>query len=168
MKRDVQALQRRRRRAVRLVAKGVRQAEVARKLGVSRQSVSRWANTWASAGDVALKARALGRPSDLSAKQRRELVRLLKRGALSAGFATELWTLPRVRQVIAAHFGRGYSEAHVWRLLKGLGFSCQRPTGRAIQRHEQAIRQWKTQRWPALKKTLKNTDKPSSSSTSRG
>lgn len=168
MKRDLQALQRRRLRAARMLAKGVAQAEVARQVGVTRQSVSRWARTWASEGAGALKARALGRPSDLGFKQRRELVRLLKRGALSAGFATELWTLPRVRVLIARHWGRGYSEAHVSRLLKGLGFSCQRPAGRAIQRNEQAIRRWKAQRWPALKKTPNSTDKRSSSSTSRG
>ncbi|MFZ5654846.1 MAG: winged helix-turn-helix domain-containing protein [Pseudomonadota bacterium] len=41
-----------------------------------------------------------------------------------------------------------------------MGFSCQRPTGRAIQRDEQAIRQWKRCQWPALKKTPKNAAKP--------
>jgi transposase len=94
------------------------------------------------------------------------LIKVLKRGAVLAGYPTELWTLPRVRDVIAQRFGRRYNEAHVSRLLKGLGFSCQRPTGRAVQRDEATIRQWKQQRWPALKKTPKNKAKPSSSSTS--
>lgn len=166
MKRDLKALQRRRLRAIRLLKKGVNQADVARQLGVSRQSVSRWADTWSSDGDAALKAKPVGRPAGLDEGQRRELIKVLKRGAVLAGYPTELWTLPRVRDVIAQRFGRRYNEAHVSRLLKGLGFSCQRPTGRAVQRDEATIRQWKQQRWPALKKTPKNKAKPSSSSTS--
>ena len=166
MKRDLKALQRRRLRTIRLLNKGVSQAEVARQVSVSRQSVSRWADTWSNEGDAALKAKPLGRPAGLDEGQRRELVKVLKRGAVLAGYPTELWTLARVRDVIAERFGRRYNEAHVSRLLKGLGFSCQRPTGRAVQRDETAIRQWKQQRWPALKKTPKNKAKPSSSSTS--
>jgi transposase len=166
MKRDLKALQRRRLRAIRLLNKGVSQAEIARKLGASRQSVSRWADTWSNDGNEALKAKPLGRPAGLDDGQRRELIKVLKQGAVLAGYPTELWTLPRVSDVIAQHFGRRYSEAHVSRLLRVLGFSCQRPTGRAVQRDEAAIRQWKQQRSPALKKTPKNKAKPLSSSTS--
>ncbi len=160
MKRDLKALQRRRLRAVRLLEQSLPQAEVARRVGVSRQSVHTWAKKLEAEGQQALKAKPLGRPGGFGAAQRRELAHLLKRGALAAGFPTELWTLPRVRTVIANRFGRQYSEVHVWRLLRELGFSCQRPTGRAIQRNEPAIREWKQRQWPALKKTPKNAAKP--------
>ena len=155
MKRDLKALQRRRLRAARLLAQGVPQAEVARRVGVSRQSVSAWAKKLDAAGTKALKASPLGRPGSFDAAQRRELTHLLKRGALAAGFPTELWTLPRVGALIKDRFGHQYSEVHVWRLLRELGFSCQRPSGRAIQRNEPAIREWKQQQWPALKKNAK-------------
>ncbi|RJF92410.1 helix-turn-helix domain-containing protein [Noviherbaspirillum saxi] len=42
-RRDFTALEQRRRQAARLLAKGITQTEVARELGVSRQSVSVWA-----------------------------------------------------------------------------------------------------------------------------
>lgn len=168
MKRDLKAMQRRRLRAIRLLHKGLSQAEVARELGVSRQSVSRWASNWEAEGEASLKARPVSRPSGLDGPQRRELVKVIKRGAVLAGYPTELWTLARAREVIAERFGRRYNEAHVSRILKGLGFSCQRPTGHATQRDEAAIRQWKYQRWPELKKTPKNTAKRFSLSTSRG
>jgi transcriptional regulator with XRE-family HTH domain len=45
----------RRRRAARLFAKGVTQADVARELGVSRQSVSRWHEARSQGGVRALK-----------------------------------------------------------------------------------------------------------------
>ncbi len=156
MKRDLKALQSRRMHAARLLKKGVPQAEVARELGVSRQSVSAWAKKLEAEGREGLKAKPLGRPGSFDKAARRELARLLKQGAVVAGFPTELWTLPRIQALIEERFGLRYSEVHVWRLLREMGFSCQRPTGRATQRDEQAIRQWKRQQWPALKKTPKN------------
>jgi transposase len=45
--------------------------------------------------------------------------------------------------------GQRYCESGVWRLLKRLGFSNQRPAKRAIQRDETAVRQWKSKRWRA-------------------
>jgi transposase len=91
----------------------------------------------------------------------------LKLGALAEGFATDLWTLPRVGQLIERRFGRSYSESQVWRILVSLGFSCQRPSGRALERNEAAIQRWKQTRWPVLKKTPQNKAGSSSSSTSR-
>ena len=69
--------------------------------------------------------------------------------------------------LIEEKFGRRYSESQVGRILVGLGFSSQRPTSRALERDEGAIRRWKRVRWPALKKTPENKAESSSSSTSR-
>src|ERR1035441_4841669 len=55
-----------------------------------------------------------GRPSGLEEAQRRELMQALKAGALADGFPTDLWTLPRVGQLIERRFGRAYSESQVW------------------------------------------------------
>jgi transposase len=111
----------------------------------------------------ALKRRPRGRPSGLVDAQRRELMQALKAGALAEGFATDLWTLPRVGQLIERRFGRAYSESQVWRILVSLGFSCQRPSGRALERDETAIKRWKQIRWPVLKKTPQNKAESSSS-----
>jgi transposase len=165
--REGRALQRRRMRAGRLLLGGMAQAEVARKVGVTRTTVSDWNEQLEAGGLEALKRRPRGRPSGLDAQQKLELVGLLKEGALAQEFATELWTLRRVGQLIEEKFGRRYSESQVWRILVSLGFSSQRPTGRALERNESAIRRWKRERWPALKKTPKNKAESSSSSTSR-
>ncbi len=168
-KRDKQKeLEKRRLRAGRLLLKGTAQVEVARRVGVAKSTVSGWAKRIDEGGLDALRsAGALGRPAGLDARQRAELVQALKEGAMAHGFPTELWTLPRVGRLIEARFGLRYSEAHVWRILRGLGFTAQRPTKRALERDEKAIERWKRKRWPALKKTLRNKEEPSSSSTSR-
>lgn len=148
-------LEKHRLRAGRLLLKGVPQVEVARRTGMAKSTISGWAKRVQSGGLEALRSeRPLGRPAGLDPNQRAELVRALKAGALAHGFATELWTLPRVRRLITHLFGLRYSEPHVWRLLRRLGFTPQRPSKRALERDEKAIREWKQKRWPTLKKTL--------------
>ena len=164
---EAKQLQRRRLRAGRLLQRGATQAEVARRVGVTRTTVSQWNALLESGGLDALISRPRGRPSGLDEVQHSELMRALTGGALAEGFPTELWTLPRVGKLIEQRFGHVYSESQVWRILVALGFSCQRPSGRALERDEQAIQRWKRTRWPALKKTLQNKAESSSSSTSR-
>ena len=150
----LKALERRRKRAARLAAAGVTQAEVARRVGVSRQSVSRWEKVREQGGVEALRRpQRFGRPRRLSDAQCEELARALKAGALAAGFATELWTLPRIGALIERAFAVRLAQSSVWRLLRELGWSVQRPTGQARERDERAIRTWKAKRWPQLKKS---------------
>jgi transposase len=73
-----------------------------------------------------------------------------------------------VRELSEDQCGVRYHEAHVWRILRQLGWSCQRPTGRALERDEEAIRYWKRVRWPQLKKKRAASGAPSSSSTKAG
>lgn len=54
--------------------------------------------------------------------------------------------------MIQREFGVGYHPAHVSRLVRALGLSLQKPERRANQRDEEAIRRWKEERWPHLKK----------------
>jgi transposase len=166
---DRSQLEARRLRGARLLQRGVKAAEVARRLAVSRTSVGRWAQRLAARGRAALrKAPRTGRPPRLSAAQTRCMIVALKAGARAQGYATDLWTLARIARLIEIISGQQYSESGVWRLLKRLNFSCQRPTGRALQRDEDAIRRWKRDRWPALKKTARAKAARSSSSTSPG
>jgi len=112
-------------------------APAAWRVEVTRTTVSLWdARLQAGGGLEALKRRPRGRRSGVEEAQRRELMQALKAGALGEGFPTDLWTLPRVGQLIERRFGRAYSESEVWRILVSLGFSCQRPSGRALERDE--------------------------------
>jgi len=152
-------LERRRIGAARLLQRDVRQAEVARRLHVSRQSVSRWAATLQAEGVDALRGPGrTGRKPSLDVEQRRQLGAYLLQGALAHGFPTELWTLKRVGALIRQKFAVTLSVPQVWRVLGQMGFSCQRPEGKARERNEQAIARWRRYRWPALKKTAPETD----------
>lgn len=165
-KRDLKQMEVRRRKGMRMLARGVTQAEVARACEVTRQTAMTWARMLAE-DPRAWRRKPLGRPAALEQKDFKRLSKLLLAGAVANGFATELWTLARVSKLIEREFGVTYSMANVWLVLRALGFSNQRPAGRAIQRDETAIRQWRVKRWPALKKSPDAKDAPSSSSTNR-
>jgi transposase len=166
VRRDFTALERRRMEAARLLREGLIQSEVARRVRVHRQSVSRWARELEESGVRGLrKAARTGRPAKLTAAQLRDLERALKRGPEAFGFASGLWTASRVRDLIEYRTGVRYHEAHVWRILRKLNWSCQRPTGKALERDEEAIRQWKKVAWPRIKKKLSASGARSSSST---
>jgi transposase len=163
-KRDFKALEGRRLKGAKLLARGVSKSEVARRLDVTRQTVAAWEQRL-SGGLQSLKRGTLGRPRQLDGAQERELGKFLMAGALAAGYPTELWTLPRIGKLVAERFGVEYSTGHLWHLLRRMGFSCQKPEKRAIQRNEQEIVRWKRHTWPALKKKLGERAEPSSSST---
>lgn len=164
-KRDLAGMEARRLRGARLLKRGVAQAEVAREVGVSRQSVSTWSKQLTAVNGAVgkLKAKPLGRPRRLEAKHAVALRAMLLKGALAYGFPTELWTIKRVRALVKREFGMAYSHTGCWRLLRALGFTPQKPERRAIQRDERAIAHWKKKRWPALKKTPGAKGAPSSS-----
>jgi len=151
-------LERRRFRAARLFDRGISQAEVSRRLSVHKQSVNRWYQAWINNGTEALKkAGRAGRKPRLHPVQVDQLRQGLKEGPEALGYGSGLWSIWRVADLIERQTGQKFHPGHVWRILRSLGWSCQRPTGRATQRNDSAIRRWKRVRWPEIKK------KPSSS-----
>ena len=134
-----------------LDGKGIR--EIARLVGASTSSVKRWKDALDSGGVAALSPKAHpGRTPLLTDKQMKELVKLLERGPLAAGYDTEQWTCPRVAELIEWHFGVQYHAGHVWRLLRSVGWTWQKPEQRARERNEEAIQRWRDEDWPRIKK----------------
>lgn len=159
-KRDLRELELRRRKGMRMLKRGVSQAEVARVCGVTRQTAMTWGRMLGE-DPQAWRRKRLGRPAALSEEHLKRLGKLLVDGAVASGFPNEVWTLARVVKLIEREFRVKYSVANVWHVLRALGFSSQRPAGRAIQRDEPAIKRWRAKRWPALKKSPSAKDEPS-------
>ena len=161
-------LQARRLRAAELFAVGVRQAEVARQLGVSRQAASGWHAAWQAGGTDALRSRGPTGPTPrVSDAQLRQVEQALLEGATANGFVGELWTLDRIAAVIERLTGVRHHPAHVWALLRHrLGWSVQRPKRRAAERDQAAIDRWVAERWPRILQTPNGAEPAWSSSTS--
>jgi transposase len=139
--------------AVALAKDGLSSAAIARQLNVDARTIRRWKAAYRFGGPRALQTkRAAGRACRLTRRQRRNLADRLIRGALTQGFLSDLWTCPRVAQLIQRQYGVTYHVDHIPRLMKSLGFSVQKPERQARERDEPAIRNWITQAWPRLKK----------------
>jgi transposase len=146
-------LEARRRRAIVELGKGLMVTQVAERIGCSHSAVIAWRDAVRKKGEKGLTAKpAPGRPPKLTARQRARLPKLLLRGAETWGYPTALWTTKRVASVIERQFKVKLHRAHVGRVLSDLGWSCQKPERRALQRDEKAIEHWKRYRWREIKK----------------
>lgn len=146
-------LEQRRLQAVILFKQGFAPVDVAKKLNVGRRSVRRWKSTYNKQGTAGVKAKpASGRPSRLTTRKKALLERTLLQGAVQSGFATDLWTCPRVAAVIRKIFRVDYNHRYLPRLLRAMGWSPQKPERLARERDEKAIRHWIKADWPRIKK----------------
>lgn len=154
----------RRLQAADLFAQGVRQAEVARRLGVPPQTVNDWHKRWRHGGEQALDAKRPGRKPRLTPAQLKAVEHAIKLGPRAHGFDTQHWTLARIATVIHKVTGERYRyPAGVWKLLKRLEFSWQVPARQASERDEEAIAGWVAAQWPRVKKTRPSGARGSSS-----
>ena len=144
----------RRQEGIRLLEKGQSQAEIARQLGVSPAAVCVWRRKLKKYGQESLAMqKATGRPPSLTKADKAELEKILKAGAIAAGFESERWTQKRVRQVIEQKFGVHYHGNYISRLLHDMGWSVQKPETRAMERDEELIPAWLSKDWARIKKS---------------
>lgn len=147
-------IENRRHRALDLLDKGSSINEVGRMIGCAASSVMRWRDSRKNDGPAGLKVKfSPGRPLKLSSKDRKKLFKLLLKGAISSGYATELWTTARISEVIKNKFHISYHRDHVGRLMRSSGWSHQAPERRAIERDEEKIESWRQKKWTSVKKT---------------
>jgi transposase len=132
------------------------QADIARKLGVTRGCVCQWFDAYRKAGDSleGLDARKhTGRPPEMTEEQKSRLVGMIQRGARYYGFETDLWTTERISKLAAVHFKIRYHPDHVRKILHSLDLSWQKPKKQARERDEENVRSWVLNVLPQIKKT---------------
>jgi transposase len=144
-------LELRRLEAADLFERGWDNTAVGAHFGVTRQSVSCWRRTWKKDGAGGLMSTGPPGPKPLVApEQLTTLVEAMLAGPRSYGFASDMWTCPRVGAVIKDLTGVAYHPGHIWKLLDQLGWSKQRPGKKALERDEAAIDRWREVEWPRI------------------
>jgi transposase len=88
----------------------------------------------------------------LTTVQRRGLVQRLLKGAVSQGFSTDLWTCPRIKQLIRREYGVTYHVDYIPCVMKSLGFTVQKPERQAQERDNEAVARWIERDWRRIKK----------------
>jgi transposase len=146
-------LEHRRVLAVQRVLAGYSAEEVAEFLGVDPRSVRRWVTAYRQAGGTGLAARpAVGRPPKLTHVQEKIIGRWLADKPSEHGFATDLWTGPRLAHLIRQEFGVALNPRYLAAWLRGRGFTPQKPRRVPRQRDPEAITAWLAVDWPRIKK----------------
>lgn len=151
--RDRAILERRRKWAGRLFAEGQSQTSVARRLNVTRAAVCQWHAAWEKEGNDGLASKGPpGFPSQLTAEKKKELKLLILKGPRAEGYATDFWTVDRIRDLARKKLRIALGYTRIWSTIIQLGFSCQKPEARAKTRNERAIADWKLKQFQRLKK----------------
>lgn len=140
--------------AWKMFCQGNRQKDIAQMLEVTQGAISQWVKRATQHGVQSLcKRKAPGRTPYLKAEQKAHLPALLEKGAEHFEFRGDYWTRACVAEVIRRECNVSFSDAHISRLLKQIGWSHQKPVAKATQRDEEAIALWKEQMLPALEKS---------------
>ena len=146
-------LARRRRLAVQRVLEGYSTEEVADFLGVDPSSVRRWVIAFRRGGAAGLAARAVpGRPAKLSRTHEKIVLRWLSDRPTEHGFATDLWSAPRLAELIRQELGVSLHPGYLCAWLRQRGYTPQKPRRRARERDDEAIARWLARDWPRIKK----------------
>lgn len=146
---SVKELEERRLKAGRYFDQGKTAYCMEKRFGVSSTTAREWRTRWQQG---TLRAQPQGSPAKLTRTQKQDMVKRLLKGPTRCGYATELWTLERITDLIWQTEHIRYRPRSVWHLLHALGFSCQRPVRRAKERNERQIQQWQQHTWPRLLK----------------
>jgi transposase len=71
------------------------------------------------------------------------------------GFESPLWTCRRIREVLRKELKLRVSITTVWRGLRRLKLSCQKPERRAIEQDPVVREKWLKEEWPAIRMQAK-------------
>lgn len=138
---------------MRMFVQGETQAKIAKTLKVSRAAVCQWHAAWKERGKNGLASKGQpGFPSKLTPEKKKKLKRIMIRGPREFGYATDFWTVDRIREVARKKLRVSLGYTRIWNTIIQLGFSCQKPEARARTRDECAISDWKLKKFPRLKK----------------
>jgi transposase len=146
-------LEHRRRLAVQRLLEGYPAEEVAEFLGVSIRTVWRWLALFRAEGPKGLTARPVsGRPRKLTSTQEKIILRWLRQSPTVLGFATELWSAPRLTQLIEQEFDIRFNPRSLTAWLRAREFTPQKPQRVPRERVPTKIEAWLATDWPRIKK----------------
>jgi transposase len=135
--------------AVQRVREGYSTEEVADFLGVNPRSVRRWIAAYRQGGGQGLRSRpASGRPPKLTTTQETIVRQWVADNPREHGFETELWTAPRLAQLIREEFGIPLHPKYLKAWLRDRGFTPQKPQRVPRERDPAALAAWLATDWP--------------------
>jgi len=137
--------------ALKLRKRDVPVVTIAESFGVTPEAVYIWLKRARIEGTRSLRSsKAPGPVPALDSENFSALLSAIRRPATKLGYATDLWSGPRLRHFIKHEFGVEYHQKHMPRLLRRLGLNFKFPERRALEQDPKEVRDWKKRRLPQL------------------
>src|SRR4051812_21039165 len=152
-------LEYRRSLAVQRVVEGYSTQEVAEFFGVDPSSVRRWFAAYHRHGGDGLMAQPVpGRSPKLTTTQEKIVLRWLAEPPTEYGFTTDLWSAPRLAQLIEQEFDTHFHSNYLSTWLRQRGYTPQKPRRVPRERDDESIAQWLAEDWPRIKQKARRRD----------
>ena len=143
-------------RAVRAVTSGESVGWVARAYQVAPSTLHRWVNRHRLDGEEGLQRKQVeGRPRKINQPILTKLKKLILEPASEFGFETDFWTCRRMMIVAKSKLRVNVSQPTMWRMLRSLDLTYQKPERIYHEGRDQAREEWIRREVPKIRKCVK-------------
>ena len=143
-------------RAVRAKLNGISMNDVADAYQVNRSTVHRWMIRYRDKKEQGLlRCNIQGRPAILRTIKDGAFVSIILKPAIDFGYETDFWTCQRVCHVISKKFDIVVSRLTIWRRLRKLNLTYQKPERHYFEASEKQRQEWRAKELPEIKRTLR-------------
>ena len=131
--------------------------EISKTYNINRSTVYRWIEKYNQGKSFDnLKRRSVsGRPSKLQESDLNFILDFILQPASNFGFETDFWTCRRVGQILKEKLQIVLSRQTVWRKLRALGLTYQKPERRFKEADEEKRQEWLEKKLPKILETVK-------------
>lgn len=130
--------------------------QVADAFNVDRTTLFRWVQKYHNNGENGLQRKPVcGRPRLLEQLDEEVFRKIVMCPASEFGYETDLWTVRRLRAVLAELCEVTLSKNTVWRRLRDAGLTYQKPERQYFQVDEKARRKWLRTEVPKIRRTVR-------------
>ena len=145
-------------RAVNAILKGQRKVDVAMAYQIDYSTLHRWCERHRSADrkdfSVLKRRTGSGRPNLLNEDHREELNAFVLKPASFFGYETDFWTCRRLIQVVKQNLDIAISQPTMWRMLRDMGLTYQKPERRYFEANDVERKKWLRYQVPRIKATV--------------
>lgn len=144
-------------RAVKAIVAGQRKIDVARAYQINYTTLYRWYQRYKHKRCFSGLERksGSGRPNILEIDNRKRLSEIIMRPASDFGYETNFWTCRRLIQVTKQQLRTNISQPTMWRILRNMGLTYQKPERRYFEADEQQRKKWIRYKVPRIKGVVK-------------
>jgi transposase len=143
-------------RAVRARLNGMAMNDVAEAYQVDRTTIHRWMQRYHNQKEQGLIRRSVsGRPSILGEIKNETFLSIILKPAIDFGYETDFWSCERACHVICKQFNVSTSRWTIWRRLRDLNLTYQKPERHYFEASDELREQWRNKESPKIKRALR-------------